>query len=81
MIMAEVLSDETKKQRLEQLAKWGYEFKKENNRLTDFLILHWEDTQILAESVGERVQSLFQCAQGKEKRRDRSRGDTSDRGP
>ena len=59
--MAEVLSDETKKQRLEQLAKWGYEFKKENNRLTDFLILHWEDTQILAESVGERVQGLFQC--------------------
>ena len=58
--MAKVLSDEVKKQRLEQLAKWGYEFKEENKKLTDFLILHWEDTKSLAESVGERVQGLFQ---------------------
>lgn len=54
------MTEEIKKQKIEQLAKWGYEFKDENKKLTDFLILHWEDTQKLAEAVGKLKKGLFE---------------------
>lgn len=53
--MAEVLSDEVKKQRLIQLDEWGYDHNQEfkNNKLTEFLLLHWEDTKNLRATMDD----------------------------
>ncbi len=53
--MAEVLSDEVIKQRLIQLDEWSYDCNQEfkNNKLTEFLLLHWEDTKNLRATMDE----------------------------
>ena len=57
--MAEVLSDEVKKQRLIQLEKWEYDCNKEfkNTKLTEFLLLHWEDTEKLWNAMDDYSQA------------------------